>query len=65
MSAAVKNMLDAIYIGLALGAFMALLLEIVGHWETLVKFFKNSHPRIHLRGVLRLYHRRHAKPAKI
>jgi hypothetical protein len=65
MSAALKNMLDAIYIGLAFGAFMALLLEIVGRWEVLVKSFKKSHPRIYFRGVLRLYHRRHAKPAKI
>jgi len=65
MSAALKNMLDAIYIGLAFGVLMALLLEIVCRWETLVKFFKNSHPRIHFHGVSRLPHHRGAKPVEI
>ena len=64
MSAALKNMLDAIYIGLASGAVMALLLEVISHWETLAKFSRNLHPWIHFRGVQRLYER-HRKPVKI
>jgi hypothetical protein len=57
-------MLDAIYIGLALGAVMALLPEMVGRWETLTKFAK-SHSRIHFPDALRLSHRRHAKREKV
>jgi len=57
-------MLDAIYVGLAFGAVMALLLEFVGHWERLSKFPQHFHSWIHRRGGWRVNHRRHWKPVK-
>jgi len=57
-------MWDAIQIGLTLGAVMALLLEIVGRWQTLTQF-ANAHSRIHFPGALRLSLRRHTGPEKV
>jgi hypothetical protein len=56
MSAVLKNMLDAICVGLAGGALMALVLDVIGREEALVKSFRKLHARIHVHGALRLPH---------
>jgi hypothetical protein len=56
MSAVLMTMLDAICIGLAGGALMALLLDIIGRESAPAKLPKKSRPRLPFRGVSHLPH---------
>jgi hypothetical protein len=49
ISAVLKNMLDAIRVGPADGALMALALDVIGHEEALAKSFRKFHARNHFR----------------